>query len=361
MSEQHWFRREVLSLPAYVPGKEGMGPDVVKLASNETPFSALPAVQAVVAAEAGSLNRYPDMFATGLISDIARFHEWADDGIVVGNGSTSLIEQFLRAVVTPGGEVVLPWRSFEAYPIAIQAAGGRQVPAPLRSGAHDLEGMLGAITSDTRAVLLCSPNNPTGVALAHTELSEFLAQVPERVPVLLDEAYIDFLLTRKGERLDVRALPNVLLLRSLTKTYHLSGARIGYVLAGEGWIRRLGSRQPTWSVNAFAQALALAFMEDEGFLARLRTHYAEETPRLVRAVEAAGFRVRPSCVHYFLMETEDDEALIRGLMERGIVVRHTRNFPGIEGRCVRIATRTCQEDRRLAGALRELRERGVCR
>ena len=114
MSEQHWFRREVLSLPAYVPGKEGMGPDGVKRASNETPFSALPAVQAVVAAEAGSLNRYPDMFATGLISDIARFHEWADDGIVVGNGSTSLIEQFLRAVVTPGGEVVLPWRSFEA-------------------------------------------------------------------------------------------------------------------------------------------------------------------------------------------------------------------------------------------------------
>ena len=151
MSEQHWFRREVLSLPAYVPGKEGMGHDVVKLASNETPFSALPAVQAVVAAEAGSLNRYPDMFATGLISDIARFHEWADDGIVVGNGSTSLIEQFLRAVVTPGGEVVLPWRSFEAYPIAIQAAGGRQVPAPLRSGAHDLEGMLGATHSSSTA------------------------------------------------------------------------------------------------------------------------------------------------------------------------------------------------------------------
>ena len=153
MSKQQWFRPEILGLPAYVPGKKGGNTDVVKLSSNENPFPALPAVQAAVSAAVGDLNRYPDMFATGLIHDISWFHKWVDDGVVVGNGSTALIEKILQAAVTPGGEVGLPWRSFEAYPIAVQAAGGAAVKVPLNAdGSHNLPGLLSAVTERTREI-----------------------------------------------------------------------------------------------------------------------------------------------------------------------------------------------------------------
>ena len=109
-AEQMWFRPEVLALPSYVPGKND--PHAIKLASNETPFPTLPQVQAVLQSVAGGLNRYPDMFATDLVADLAALHEWPDSGIVVGNGSASLIEKILQGVVPPEGEVVLPWRSF---------------------------------------------------------------------------------------------------------------------------------------------------------------------------------------------------------------------------------------------------------
>ncbi len=292
-------------------------------------------------------SAYPDDECLALRRLIAAREGLALENVLVTNGSNEAL--YLLASFFVGRRAAVLQPSYGEYARALRAFGA------------EVEDVFSLDSADRADLLILSnPCNPTGAYLPLDELARFAADRPNTT-LAVDEAYIDFLLTREREGLDLSALPNVLLLRSLTKTYHLSGARIGYVLAGEGWIRRLGSRQPTWSVNAFAQALALAFVEDEGFLARLRTHYAEETPRLVRAVEAAGFRVRPSCVHYFLMETEDDEALIRGLMERGIVVRHTRNFPGLEGRCVRIATRTRQEDQRLADVLRELRERGVCR
>ena len=222
-----WFRPEVLALPSYVPGKKPSDPSIIKLASNETPFPTLPQVEAAIAGAAGNLNRYPDMFATDLVADLAAFHEWPDAGIVVGNGSTALIEKFLQAVVDPEGEVVLPWRSFEAYPIAIQAAGGIGVQVPLtREGAHDLRGMLKAITPRTRAILVCSPNNPTGVAITHTEFgAAFLSEVPVEIPVLLDEAYINFV--DMPDRVDSLALlrqhRNLIVLRTFSKAYGMAG------------------------------------------------------------------------------------------------------------------------------------------
>lgn len=179
-------------LPAYVPGKKGLDAEVIKLASNETPFPTLPQVQAVIAAASANMNRYADMAATDLVADIALFHEWPDTGIAVGNGSTALIEKILQAVTTPGGEIVIPWRSFEAYPIAIQAAGGVAVKVPLVRGHQDLRAMAQAVTPRTRAVMVCSPNNPTGTAVTHTDLSLFLSEIPASIPVILDEAYIDF-------------------------------------------------------------------------------------------------------------------------------------------------------------------------
>lgn len=118
---------------------------------------------------------------------------------------------------------------------------------------------------------------------------------------------------------------------------------------------RLRRRQPSWSVSGLAQQAALFFLADATLLRRTKDYYAAEMPRLISAVNVAGFPTLPSCVNYFLAAVDDDEKFIRFLLERGIVVRHTRNFPGLDGRYVRIAARTRPENDILLAAMEDYR------
>ncbi|MGO1592805.1 MAG: histidinol-phosphate transaminase [Ancrocorticia sp.] len=328
-NEQMWFRPEVLALPAYVPGKKPGDSNVIKLASNETPFPTLPQVEAAIAGAVGDLNRYPDMFATDLAADLAAFHEWPDAGIVVGNGSTALIEKFLQAVVGADGEVVLPWRSFEAYPIAIQAAGGIAVKVPLtREGAHDLRGMLKAITPRTRAVLLCTPNNPTGVAMTHAELSSFLAEVPFEVPVLLDEAYVNFV-DMSGAVDSMRLLKqhqNLIVLRTFSKAYGMAGLRCGYALAHQQMASGLRAIGTPFGVNALAQAAARAALGSQQLVTEQVESLLGERDRISSALAAQGWQVPASQANFLWFEFGDLSKRFEELCgEAGITVRRFGN------------------------------------
>ena len=197
-------------------------------------------------------------------------------------------------------------------------------------------------------VVIFNPNNPTGKFIP--TLSGIISENP-RTTFIIDEAYIDFLTSYEPERL--YDFPNAVILRSLTKIFHLSGARIGYVIADENIIDALKSRIPSWSVNAFAQELALHFLADEEFLARTREFYRVNTPIFMAGLREAGFDVMDSDVHYFLVSVDDDMEAIRRLLTRGIVVRHTRNFAGIEGKYIRVATRRPEENSMLILAMKE--------
>ena len=196
-------------------------------------------------------------------------------------------------------------------------------------------------------VVICNPNNPTGRFIP--DLSKIIADNPKTI-FIIDEAYIDFLTHSEPERLC--DFPNAVILRSLTKIFHLSGARIGYVIADENIIEALRSRMPSWSVNAFAQELALCFLGDGEFLASTREFYRVNTPILMAGLRKAGFDVVDSDVHYFLVRVDDDMEVIRRLLTRGIVVRHTRNFEGLEGKYVRVATRRPEENNMLISAMK---------
>lgn len=196
-------------------------------------------------------------------------------------------------------------------------------------------------------VIVCNPNNPTGKFIP--DVSRIIADNPHTT-FIIDEAYIDFLRESEPERLI--DYPNTIILRSLTKIFHLSGARIGYVIAGEGVISAMKQRLPTWSVNAFAQELALRFLADVGFLARTREFYRANTPMFMAGLRNAGFDVMDSDVHYFLVRVNDDMRVIRCLLTKGIAVRHTRNFPGLSGKYIRVATRYPEDNARLIAAMK---------
>ena len=184
-----------------------------------------------------------------------------------------------------------------------------------------------------RHVIICNPNNPTGQYIP--ELSNVIAACPYTM-FIIDEAYIDFLMNYEPERL--WDFPNVIILRSLTKIFHLSGVRIGYVIANENVIAGMKECQPSWSVNAFAQELALHFLNDEAFYEATHNFYRKNTPVFMESLRRSGFEVMSSDVHYFLVKVHNDMEIIRYLLGKGIVVRHTRNFAGLNGKYVRVAT-----------------------
>ena len=202
-------------------------------------------------------------------------------------------------------------------------------------------------------IWLCNPCNPTGSCIAEADLAAF-ASANSGCTFIVDEAYRDFIWDRPPEPRPQR-LPNVIRLRSLTKTYDLCGARVGYVDGPGRTIAAMKKRQPSWSVSALAQQAAFFYMSDGDILKRTRAWYAAEMPRLIGALLEGGMCARQTSVNFFLLETCDDERLLRFLLERGIVLRHTRNFPGLDGRFVRAAARGAADNDMLVSALCEYR------
>ena len=332
-----YFRPEIASLPAYVPGKRSDDPTVIKVASNEMPFPPLPGVQSVIATHIAEISRYPDMAATQLLPQIAAYHKLAKENIALGNGSTDLVENFLAAVCTPGSEVIYPWRSFEAYPIAVQIAGATSVKVPLRAdGNNDLDAMLRSITERTRAIIVCTPNNPTGSALTHTGLRDFLIQVPPTIPVLVDEAYVDFVRMDDAVRgVDLIAeFPNVLSLRTFSKAYGLAGLRIGYALGQPEMIVGLKAIATPFGVNVLAQAAAHSALLEREEVDRRVGIIVDEREKLLAALHAVGWKGPLTQANFVWFATGDATAdFVEFCAAEGITVR---GFAG-EGTRVTIA------------------------
>lgn len=226
------FRPEIVSAAAYRQGRPAPEGGF-KLSSNENPFPPLPSVVAAIEGAAQEVNRYPDASAAGLVARLARLNHVADEQIAVGPGSIAVLHQLVTAVAGAGDEIVYAWRSFEGYPSVVTLTGATAVQVPLTAeGAHDLDAMLAAITDRTRAVLLCSPNNPTGLTLGHDDVERFVASAPRDVLIVIDEAYVEFV--RDDEAVNGLAIiadhPNVVTLRTLSKAYGLAGLRVGYAV-----------------------------------------------------------------------------------------------------------------------------------
>ena len=229
-------RADLAAIPAYQAGRAAP-PGAVKLSSNENPFPPLPGVEAAIADAAASVNRYPDFGSARLITALGERLGVATDHIAVGTGSVAVLAQIMNAMAGAGDEIVIPWRSFEAYPILATLAGASLIRVPLHDdGTHDLDAMAEAITARTRLVMVCTPNNPTGPVVRRDQLEAFLARVPERVLVAVDEAYVEFVRDPAApDALDLAlARTNVVVLRTFSKAYGLAGLRVGYAVGPVG-------------------------------------------------------------------------------------------------------------------------------
>lgn len=317
-------RPDLAAIPAYRAGRSAP-PGAAKLSSNENPFPPLPGVEAAIADAAASVNRYPDFGNQRLLDALARRLAVDEDQISVGTGSVAVLAQLMSAMTGPGDEIVIPWRSFEAYPILAALAGATLVRVPLRSdGTHDLDGMADAVTPHTRLVMVCTPNNPTGPVVHREALDAFLARVPSTVTIAVDEAYVEFVRDPAApDALDLAtSQPNIVVLRTFSKAYGLAGLRVGYAVGPAALIKELRKAQLPFGVTAMAEQAAIASLGAEVELLRRVGALVQERSHVVKAVAALGYEIPAAQGNFvWLPLAERADEFARATAEAGVIVR----------------------------------------
>src|SRR3954453_14389588 len=227
------------------------------LSSTEWPnFPNSAIVNASIAAARGRVNGNPDRHATAVRRALAERHGVEPEQGVVGNGAAELLQQAALMLLAGGGELVTPWPSYPLFPLMAQRAGGRPGPVDLIAGRVDIESVRAAVTERTRAVVICNPNDPTGTYLDADALATLIGSLPEDVHVLLDEAYVEFQDVEEADacmRL-VEAFPRLLVFRTFSKIWGLSGLRAGYVVGSRASGDVLAGLAPALGVNVLTQA-----------------------------------------------------------------------------------------------------------
>jgi histidinol-phosphate aminotransferase len=354
------FSKRITRIPVYpaAGGYAHMAPQV-KLASNESPYPPSPAVREAIAAAVDTLNRYPDPSNSLLRQRLSERYGVARSRIAIGNGSCDVLLALGEALLEPGAELVYAWPSFSIYPHLSAASGARAVTVALdRDDRHDLEAMLREITVATRLVIVCNPNNPTSTALPFEEIAGFLAEVPQHVCVVLDEAYCEFNLLNDPEE-SVELLgphPNLVLLRTFSKVYGLCGLRVGFALCGSDAVPRAVDqvRQPFFC-NALAQAAAVEALAHQDVVEDRVAKTIAERVAMDEALRALGLNPAESQANFCWFELgadREERAVMDGLAERGVLVRGGADL-GREG-AMRVTYGTPAENARFLEALGEL-------
>ena len=352
------FNRRVEAIPIY-PAAESYGYDgeLVKLASNETPWGPPPAVMGAIQGQLETLNRYPDPDKSVLRRRIADRTGVPMERVTVGNGSCEILLAAGDALLEPGAELVHAWPSFSIYPHLAAQSGARAATVALDSdGRHDLDAMAREVNAATRLVLVCNPNNPTATALPVDEIDAFVGDIPRHVAVILDEAYVEFsTLQDPDDSLDLlQRHPNLVLLRTFSKIYGLCGLRAGYALGPESFRLAVDRVRQPFSVNAIAQAAAAEAIRHQDEVERRVERTVIERVHVESELAERGLRTTESQANFswVSLDGHDEEAIVTGLAERGVIVRAGRAL-GEEGR-LRVTYGTRRENDSFLAALDSL-------
>lgn len=320
------LRPEIVSLPAYRQGRPAPE-NSFKLSSNESPFETPQWVTEAIAA--ATVTRYPESTSRLVRESIAVDWGCDPDEVIVGAGSVSLLYQLIQAVAGPGDSVVFAWRSFEAYPWIATVAGAQPIQVPNRHDhRHDLEAMLAAITERTRAVIVCTPNNPTGTAVTTEEFEDFVSRAPRNVLIILDEAYAEFSHEPDivcGKRVTGN-YPNVVTLRTFSKAYGLAGLRIGYGIGPTDVVAAATSTAIPMVVTEQAQLAALAVLAHRDDAMARVAELCGRRDRVWAELIGQGWAVPRPHGNFVWLPTADDTVLASELLETAGIV--ARVFPG---------------------------------
>ncbi len=359
MNWKSFFRSELEPLQPYQPGLReeqireiAQTPTIHKLSSNENPRPPFPSALEAMHNCLTGLNEYPDGSCYALKQGLSAEYGIPTNQIMVGNGNNELLMLLAEACLTPESRVAYCWPSFIVYRMGAQVTGAAYDEVPLTTdGRFDLDALLAALTPETKMVMLCSPNNPTGGIITQTEFESFMAAVPEHVLVVLDAAYIEFVTSSDhlvplslydGER-------PLVILQTFSKIYGLAGARIGYGFAPAPVVEIIDKLREPFNVNTVAQVGALASLGQYEELDRRRAENALERERLCRGFDRLGISYFTSHANFVWTFVSEPEQCFDQLLKLGIIVRP---FPGGGG--LRVGVGNSEDTRATLDAFEQL-------
>lgn len=323
--------RGVKSLSPYQAGKPieelerelGIS-NIVKLASNENPFGFPESAKKAIFEQLDKLTRYPDSNGFELKQTIAKKFGVQPNQITLGNGSNDLLELFAHTFATEGDEIIYSQYAFIVYPLVTKAINAIAKEIPAKNWGHDLQGFLTALSDKTKLIYIANPNNPTGNFLTSQEIEDFLAEVPQNVIVVLDEAYTEF--TRSEERVDsfrlLKKYSNLIISRSLSKAYGLAGLRIGYAVSNPEIADLLNRVRQPFNCNSLALAAAVAVMNDDEFVEKVAENNRVEMRRYEDFCQRHQLEYIPSKGNFITIDFKQPAAPIYdALLHEGVIVR----------------------------------------
>jgi len=355
-------KQNIMHLPVYQPGKpieevkRELGlTDVVKLASNENPFGCSPKAAEAIREELGNLQLYPDGGAVELTKALAAHLGVEPNQIIFGAGSDEVILMIARAYLAPGDETIMATHTFSQYRHNAEVEAAVCVTVPLKDGTHDLDAMAARVTDRTKIIWVCNPNNPTGTLVSLDDIRRFLARVPSRVMVVLDEAYYEYLLPEHyGDSLELlKQHKNVVILRTFSKIYGLAALRIGYGIGHPEVIHAINQVRPPFNTSRLAQAAALASIRDREFVERCRRINAEGLKYLQGEFARLGLKTFPAYGNFIMVHVNRPAGpVFEALLRKGIIVRggHQLGFP----ESIRVTVGSPEQNEKFIRALEEV-------
>ncbi len=358
--------RGVQALSPYQPGKPidelarelGLDPAaIIKLASNENPLG--PSEKALAAAREAlaDLCLYPDGNGFELKQALAKRFGVEMSQITLGNGSNDILEVIARCFADADADVIFSQYAFAVYPLVTQAIGARGVAVPARDWGHDLDAMAAAVTDRTKLIFVANPNNPTGTVHHGDAMLAFLEKVPERVLVVLDEAYCEYL-QGDGYADGVELLsrfPNLIVCRTFSKAWGLAALRVGYSISSPEIADILNRVRQPFNVDSIALAAATAVLADEEYLKRSCDVNSAGMQQLEAAFAEMALPYIPSSGNFIAVEVGERAGdVYQGLLQRGVIVRPVGGY-GMP-RHLRVSIGLPEENARFVEALKQTLE-----
>jgi histidinol-phosphate aminotransferase len=341
------IRRTVRQMAGYTPGEQMSGPGLVKLNTNENPYPPSPRVaRALRALDPARLRLYPDPACTEIRETWAAQNGVEPGRVFVGNGSDEVLRLITLAFVEPGGSMGMFTPSYSLYEVLADAIGVPMRKVPLGTG---FTWRMPA-SFKSSVFFITTPNNPTGIMYPPEPVRAFCARF--KGVVVIDEAYVDF--CNWNNLALATEFPNVLVLRTLSKSYSLAGIRLGLAVGAPPLIDALMKLKDSYNVNMLTQAAAAAALTDEAYMRRQVERIRRSRVRLGRSLEALGFEVTPSEANFLWVRPTrvGARALFEALRQRRILIRY--NPSAWHPDYVRITVGTEPELKRLLAAIREI-------
>ncbi len=298
--------------------------DIIKLASNENPLGPSAKAVAAIRDAAAKVSIYPEGAAPMLRAAVAERFDIDPDSLVFGNGSDEILHLICETFLVPGDETVQGDPSFAMYEIYATLANATVVKVPLTDYTHDLDKMADAVTDKTRVVFIANPNNPTGTLVTQKQVERLLERLPERVVLVLDEAYDEYVENPDKPNLIplIKEGRNIVVSRTFSKLYALAGLRVGFGIAPPALAGYMNRARSPFNVNLVAQAAAVAAWGDADHVRESVATNAAGKRQIYDALEKARIGYVPSEANFVLIDVaRDSREVFDSLLKRGVIVR----------------------------------------